>query len=609
MNDSGMNTNFANSVPYKENINVLINTSSNQMINVDKTINPSSSKKSLNNFYNSHNNNLLNLNNLQHSLNINHLSSLNQKTISLEQINSSYIIPLTKNLETLKSAMLRQEKEYNNEISQIKEKNQLLIEQRDIEIKSFTENLINNNSELIKENNSLKIQIKLWKDKATEIELRLNSYMKNNGYADINIESKIKSISDKANVKMKELENTFDLVIKNMNFQTFTTNMNNNPLNIEEQIFIYENKIKLIYEEMFMKDKQIINLEQKNSCLNEELGYLKNKLMIEKELMLKQMEEIEKNDNEEYTNEIFRQINTIKEAFELKITSIESHYKNIVKMLKEDNLMISNEMNIIKICNNNFSIDIDNLSKENSSLKIKLEDHLSKFNDIINNYDHLLIENKYLNKENEDYKEKVDLLTSKIGGYINSNVSEKEIRKEIEEQYKDLIKTLSINLDAYSGEIKRLKDMLDKTTLRNDRNDSVSKIMTISKELDEYKEEIKHLKEKNNEIESYLVNEKRKVYEQEAKINSLNNLVSELEKLKEFKSEALNLRLVKDKLENEIDILKTNINQLDSKYQTLNIDYNKENNRLKTQINELVKNLEKNDKSKNLLYRYKFIRK
>lgn len=591
MNDSITNVNSANSVLNKDTMVLLTNN-----MQADKSIHASNSKKSLNTYYNSNNNNLLNLNNF--SYNINYLNSINQKTLSLDQVNNNIIIPLNKNLETLKSAMLKQEKDFNYEISQIKEKNQMLMDQRDIEIKSFSENLINSNSELLKENNYLKQQNKSLKDKASEIEMRLNSYLKNNGYADINLESRIKVIRDKAEVKIKELENTFESLIKNMNFQTFTTNLNyNNALNIEEQIFIYENKIKLVYEEMFLKDKQIINLEQKLSCLNEELSYTKNKLIIEKEVMLKQMEEIEKIDNDEYVKEIFNQTTNIKEAFEIRISTIESYYKNLVKILKEDNFQISNELNMIKVSNNNYSIDISNLSKENISLKMKLDDHMSKFNDIINNYDHIVLENKYLVKENEDYKEKVDLLTTKIGGYINSNISEQEIRKDVEEKYKDLIKTLSINLEAYSGEVKRLKDLLDKTKLKNERNDSYSKIMTISKELDDYKEEIKALKEKNNEMESFLVSEKRKVYEQESKIISLISTISELEKLKEYKNEALNLRLVKDKLENDIDILKTNLNQLDSKYQTLNIDYNKETNRLKNQINELSKVIEK-EKSK-----------
>lgn len=588
-----------------------IPTNNSQLFNLNSN-NNQLSLGSFGNYYNQSNNNNsqkqlysqqnASLNNLSFNPN-NSVSNNNQN----EVIDNSIINPVVKQLEILKFKLKTQEQDHQKDLENLQEKHENLLRKRDIEIKSYTTNLLNQINDLTKANKLLITEnINLKKIvSANSVKAKIISKEENNEILNKNINQ----IKDQSEVKIKELENNFQALIKSINFNIFVGNNKNNASNtnnnfnisFEEQMYIYENKIKLIYEESFLKDKQIINLNQKISVLNEENKFLKTKFYNEKEVLVEKLNSLINEDSDSLLIQNFeKQISNYQKKLEAEVEATNEIFNKTILSLKEEIEGLKKENSKFRQENISLSVDLESLNKEKVFLRSKEEKINLKLQDNLDNYELYMQKIKILEKENDLLKEHQQTFNNKLGEFVSNTMSEKEMKNEMESQYREIIDTLKTNLDVANKDLKLMKEQMERYNkiheeIKSEQDKKKSEYNELNQEVIKLRRVNADLTSQNKDFESYLISEKKKVYEYETKCQLL---ITEVTELRKIKSEIDKLKVRNELLHEENDNLKKSYSNMENKYEASKSDHVMEINRLKNQLLELGKNESKAEKCK-----------
>ena len=199
-------------------------------------------------------------------------------------------------------------------------------------------------------------------------------------------ETNIKAILSSNDIKLKDLDIKYEKINKvlkkdyeaaiasiraqySMNNNNPNTNINTNnnsnnnqntttPDLVEEQYLIYDNKIKLLNDEIYSLEKSNIINEQKVLALKEENKFLKSKFEEERVLLQEKLIEIQE---EEYSNRLISNLEeellSKKRAMQIQL---DSAVRNTNKIVEESN----NEIFMLKENNSRLNIKINILNKQ-----------------------------------------------------------------------------------------------------------------------------------------------------------------------------------------------------------------------------------------------------
>lgn len=588
-----------------------IPTNNSQLFNLNSN-NNQLSLGSFGNYYNqSNNNNSQKQLYSQQNASLNNLSFNPNNSVSNnnhnEVMDNSIINPVVKQLEILKFKLKTQEQDHQKDLENLQEKHENLLRKRDIEIKSYTTNLLNQINDLTKANKLLITEnINLKKIvSANSVKAKIISKEENDEIFNKNINQ----IKDQSEVKIKELENNFQALIKSINFNIFVGNNKNNASNtnnnlnisFEEQMYIYENKIKLIYEESFLKDKQIINLNQKISVLNEENKFLKTKFYNEKEVLVEKLNSLINEDSDSLLIQNFeKQISNYQKKLEAEVEATNEIFNKTILSLKEEIEGLKKENSKFRQENISLSVDLESLNKEKVFLRSKEEKINLKLQDNLDNYELYMQKIKILEKENDLLKEHQQTFNNKLGEFVSNTMSEKEMKNEMESQYREIIDTLKTNLDVANKDLKLMKEQMERYNkiheeIKSEQDKKKSEYNELNQEVIKLRRVNADLTSQNKDFESYLISEKKKVYEYETKCQLL---ITEVTELRKIKSEIDKLKVRNELLHEENDNLKKSYSNMENKYEASKSDHVMEINRLKNQLLELGKNESKAEKCK-----------
>lgn len=272
----------------------------------------------------------------------------------------------------LKERLKNKEDEIIQILQKQKEEYDHLIKEKDEEISKLLDQLVLENTDLKRQIINMEIDYECLKESFDENEEKLKELEKNkvnvsetfqntNSLIDKQFFNNLKNIEDDHNKKQKEINDKYDNLFKGLNreHRTHISNIKklcfenknkfvNNKIEEEELLSIpqvedlivqFENKVKLIYEEMKNKEKYISAIEQKYEMINEENKFLRRKVTEEKTILLKQIEDVQRErDNQhnllvkQFEEEISSKKNNLQKQIE---QSLESNEKLVLNLTKE----------------------------------------------------------------------------------------------------------------------------------------------------------------------------------------------------------------------------------------------------------------------------------
>ena len=351
----------------------------------------------------------------------------------------------------------------------------------------------------------------------------------------------------------------------------------------KEKLMIKENELK----DMNKKIKDLKKKSEKDEEIIEKLKGEGNKLRkandnikyleMEKENYIQQVEEKENEikNLEENMREKEQNLEKLNSELEDKKTDIKSLQIKYDKMEKDYINQINNKSQIMKELENNIEAE-KNEKKKQIKLNQELNDNLTEANNKINNYENKIKEqSRYMknnNNEIEELKNEILNLKKKI--------------ETLEKAKQDLIKEHGIEVDKLQKEIFNLKSVINK--LKSELKSKDNNMLYLNEE----KEKLEKIKE------DYITEIKEKESEIQNKTNQLNNLKDEIQqknnlinntdnKLKYQNNNIndLNKRLIEKKEDNEK--LSQEIRQLKNAIS----DKDFENEKLQKTILELTQEL------------------
>ena len=335
-----------------------------------------------------------------------------------------------------------------------------------------------------------------------------------------NLQNKIREQAKRLN-SMQEYINLLEKKIKKYNpNQTFpVTNLNGQEISYQ-QLYQRYSSLQKKYKDLFNNSNQKNFLQNNNFDSNDEQveyneEYLK-KLKKEKEEILSQLkQEIINNDEQRNYIEILKQAlesNISKHGLKDKINFLKNkYYQNSDKgdyasvILDLSKLKEKNDV-LLKEKDKNYKI-IEDLSLKSE----KLENQLSTFNKLNNDYNTLIennnnLQNEYMNLKNKlndkekdiiDLKEKYLNLTKQNEVLTNENINLKSLKKD----NMDLVKSVSdmgVKLNQLSYDNNNLKDYQTRYEILLRENNEIKKInQSLS-------DENFSIQQKLQEIENYL---------------------------------------------------------------------------------------------------------
>ena len=356
-----------------------------------------------------------------------------------------------------------------------------------------------------------------------------------------------------------------------------------NLKNTKEKLMAKENEIKDMnkkirdFKKKSEKDEETIEkLKAEGNKLrkaNDNIKYLE----MEKDNYIQQVEEKENEikNLEENMREKEQNLEKLNSELEDKKTDIKSLQIKYDKMEKDYINQINNKSQIMKELENNIEAE-KNEKKKQIKLNQELNDNLIEANNKINIYENKIKEqNRYMknnNNEIEELKNEILNLKKKI--------------ENLEKNKQNLIKEHGIEVDKLQKEIFNLKSIINK--LKNELKTKDNNMLYLNEE----KEKLEKIKD------DYIIEIKEKESEIQNKMNQLNNLKDEIQqknnllnnndnklKYQDNNINDLNKRLIEKKEDNEK--LSQEIRQLKN---TIS-DKDFENEKLQKTIFELTREL------------------
>ena len=432
--------------------------------------------------------------------------------------------------------------------------------------KNINHNLKKSLSKPEEENNKLKQQI-IMKGKQLQGKSGNSNYKENIRKLQLK-ENNLKSVEYQPQIiNLQNIINEKDELIKQYK-NKIQNNNNENLNNISIKFISLENKYNNLLKELKNKNIEINNLKTKllnNNKKNNELNniILNNKKLIQS--LNNKITDLKSSANENNQNELInkykKEINELNNAF-LKTNSIIEQKDLIIKNLKENPNNNNNELEKV----------IEQLKQENKNLT----DELMKNN----------ISNKS-NQNEEELKNKINLLNLKISSLNEENEYYKNKAEELHEQLKNVYKLKNNTENTLDMIINFSEKDLDKKENNNLEN---------SNNINQLKQEIINLKNLNQKLQNDYNQEKNKNIEliknkelpDNMNINDRNDNNVDLEtKLKKKEEEIEALNTFTFKLQKELENSKEKNEIYESKINLLT----KENISIKNQLERLSKTM------------------
>ena len=492
-----------------------------------------------------------------------------------------------------KEEELKKIKEENDGLKDKIEKNDIAFKLKDNDIRIFRiqlDKLKNEKTNLSKENNELKIQIK-------NLEEEIN---KNN--------EKIKILNERHKKEISSIEKNFkNLQNQNTQSDSILNDLKEKIKQYEEKLYnmnieLNKSKKKIEEKELNIKsvNSQLLQKDNENKILNNSINVYKNEINSKKI----ELEELNRNNLE----------------IKSKGKDILNKYNEVIMRSKQEIIKDKEE---IKLLNENLieknkkieKIDevINQMEKENNSLKDKITSSQNTISEYLDTITLLHQQNLNLEKEKKEIsfqKEELEKKTAYMfepfsnslnksssfyNGIITNNSKEyNQLKKDYEilkRNYDELIKNLDPNKELNISKIKKIQDLSDKLTL-------------YSKEINDYRIVIKNMVKKISEkinintisgidkIKNDIKNKLESVIL--LVIDNIDNKNMEIKNLKEQKEILLNniktINLKKDL----IDFLNTkanmNVEEIDKKDLSDKINKLREEYKTKTFENKTQKN-------------------
>ena len=313
-----------------------------------------------------------------------------------------------------------------------------------------------------------------------------------------------------------------DIITNNSYLNTNNNSKNNykdiniNDLNFNEDEFIYEDEIDKLKLQNLILIKTNQDLKNQNKILTHEINSYKKS-------------SIYKNPFTQYDKDLNIFIQDLKTGLE-NATQSNQEFENIINNTQKENKVL-NEKNDELLANFELAKDeCEKMAKENSELKVELENKIEEIKEKENNLNKLEKEINNLNNIINNNKNQIN--------YLNSiQESSKLSQKDNEDLIVDLKNTI---------------ENLQKINLENN-----NEIIDLKKKVEEYKNslnskqnEITILKENINEKEIIIKNK-------DNQINEFNNIIKESKNNNsKTKDEIQNINIEKEKLKNEIKTIK-----------------------------------------------------
>ena len=521
----------------------------------------------------------LKLNSVINTMTNNPLQGMPQSN-NFDLVNNTYLKPLQKQIEQLKNKILYNDDNHNKEVLALKEKFESILKKRDLEVKAFTDNMVNQIRSLENKNLNLQQENKILRER-TKIEDKTQENKE--------IETRIKNIKLKAEQKIAELDSNFDHVLKSLNF-----NINPQSPEHDEQMYILENKIKLLLEEIYLKDKQLVNQDAKLTSIKEENFYLKEKFTYEKSVLLEELEKLSKYDFQDQDQEIF----VIQTKFQNQIDTLTKGFKETIYNEKSEKEFLQREQSRLILINSQFELEIENLNKENQHLKIKIEHLEREIGSLSIDIVPIKDENKLLIKENQLLKSMIDENKEKLDYFLEKTKTEKEIKEELELQYRNIFQTMSMQISIYDLELKKNKEKSKDSDKKNE--DQKFESLKNSSIVQDLEEKVAKLKLYNSTLENEIRTTNATMLEERKKSTEIDGknklLIDELKELKNISKDFTSMEIKYKNLLEENDSLKKELAIQESRFESSRIDSMKEMNKLKNALFDKNNKTEKVEK-------------
>ena len=366
-------------------------------------------------------------------------------------------------------------------------------------------------------------------------QINSETFQNSNSLIDKQFFNNLKNIEDNHNKKQKEFADKYDILFKNLN-KEHRVNLSNlkkicsdnqNKLNfedfelitlnqVEDILFQLENKMKNVYEDMKNKENYSIVIEHKYDMINEENKFLKRKVAEEKNILLKKIDEIQRerdNNHNELVKKFEDEIASNKNGLNSHIQqNLETNQKLILSLTKErDELLQITDVQKKNI--NEFRNELTLSIQDREELDVLLMGKEITLKELNQKLDAFQIESEILNQEKSMLTISIGEINTKLQESIAKNlnieftnkilndnlISLTNELKKINQEHEKQIKSLMINNDAEINEFNKkineykqnlenyskLKETIDRIKIEN--NDFTSKIKIITQERDEEK--------------------------------------------------------------------------------------------------------------------------
>ena len=463
------------------------------------------------------------------------------------------------------------EEEFENEKNEINEKIKNLT--KDVEMTEIEINKIEEQNEIMKGN------IEELKGNAEEIDLNIE---KTKGEYDEEINKIKKDLNDIINnINIKNANYDKEILLKTQKLDFL-----NNKLN---EIKNETDKYKLLFEEKIENTKNKITEEYNDKILN-----------------LKQ----EKENMETQLNEIENEYNNLSQKLETESESLIKEKENVTEQLNDltikkrqlgdelDSQHCTDQTIILKL-RSEYKLKNDNLSKDNISLREKLQKLEQNYNKLTTNYDieKSTWDNKFLfiNQQKESLEKDLEDI-KEIYEQKMDNIQKKilEERERLEQIYK---KSLQEGELIHNNQISQAQDTFNKKyeEVNVQNNNLIKENAILTKKIEDY--------EKNrNSLISDIDRKLKDAIDQEKK---LRNQYENIKKEKEGIIEQIKYQIENEKKKNKIKLeeLENKLKEYEGKQNNLNTNYikekavNEKNNENKIiyiqQLNETLEKLKK----------------
>lgn len=479
-----------------------------------------------------------------------------QKTLSDTKINLNVTLQKHGDIQD-KYKLIKQELERNSiqnkshiehndtlqkQIKHLKEKLDVLTSERDKQAQKITQN----NICIIEQKKELEIK-----------NILINEL--NNKYSSLSKE--FDDYKQKITIKFNEYKTANSSIEKELSLNK--EKYQHTETELKEEFRILLNKSKDILNKTIIKLKYKLKVSIKqnekecklNQELKEKLSYLENNIQTQKL-------DIEKStklfNRTEHTNNII--INDLKiklkeqnDEFQLEINNMKIKEQEMEDIMSQNNklqisikhienkcVQLEQELDKNKDIQDKLNISIDSLEKKNQELKKKLEESISEI---------ILV-----TKLKVKLASKIDILNLKL-------THDEKIFKELESR-------LNSEIIKYKEEIKVLKEYC------NDLNEQNKKLNNTLNSYPTFEQLNKDKKIKENTLNENKILEKKLEYQQKQIQDFDMDKDKMKDKLKNFKQDLINTNREKEKLKNNIELLKNKIKEYIKTIDTLNKEVN-----------------------------------